>query len=140
VASQFVIHLKTIKTAGLALAVGLAFFLFSSTSQASCGDYVMPGKKLVAAMDPHQPLQAPDDHSSNHAPKKGTCHGCSKGSDRIPATPTNLITPIRDQWLIGLSSLILSETQSRAFAIPENTKHYVHLSFRIERPPRLLSL
>lgn len=133
VIDQRVNKLKAVKSAGLALAIGLGFFLLPSTARASCGDYLMPGK----GHDAFSPIKG-----EPHSPSKAPCHGphCSKGSDQLPVAPTTVLTPIRDQWLVGLSSLVLGESGSRALAIPENTGHFVHIPFRLERPPRVLSL
>jgi hypothetical protein len=136
---QPVNNLKSIRIAGLALAVGLGFFLLPAASKASCGDYVMPGKDLVGERSSLHPSQ---DQDSNHLPKKGPCHGpnCSKGTERIPAAPTTIITPIRDQWLVGLSSFVLCETGPWSLTMWENIGYLVHIPFRLERPPRFLSL
>jgi hypothetical protein len=142
VIDQHLNKLHRIKLAGLALAIGLAFFLLPASTKASCGDYVMPGKGHIGDIASNTSSPTNDQENPNHLPKKGPCHGpnCSKGSDRIPAAPTTIATPIRDQWLVGLCSLVLSEAGLRAFAAPENIGHLVHIPFHIERPPRSLSL
>jgi hypothetical protein len=139
---QLVDKLKSIKIAGLVLAIGLAFFLFASTSQASCGDYSMPGKSHFGDIASSHSSSANGYKDLDHLPTKGPCHGpnCSKGSDQIPAAPTTITTHIRNQDLIPLTTQLLEEDRSITLFAEEDVYPTLNCTSGIERPPRFFSL